>query len=227
MLCYQDGKALCPAYWRRSLGHHCRAVRRRPCHHAPRQGRCLFTAVWDTKEVWPLCNRARETFAPLAKHSGAGVRLRYRNGVSPFWNLTLVPIGLVGTFFLAVRDFILPRHFRLVPERSECNASSMSLFERLLVPGSTELPECRCGHEMQLARTEELSDQTDAQIRVAESISLRGSGWSCCHPQRGQTADGLWQNLSGAKTARIIHCPRYFRQRRLWRLSRPAVSPLR
>ncbi len=42
----------------------------------------------------------------------------------------------------------------------------MSLFERLLVPGSTELPECRCGHEMQLVRTEELRDQTDAQIRI-------------------------------------------------------------
>ena len=49
---------------------------------------------------------------------------------------------------------------------AECNASSMSLFERLLVPGSTELPECRCGHAMQLARTEELGEQTDAQIRV-------------------------------------------------------------
>ena len=48
-------------------------------------------------------------------------------------------------------------------QRSE---SSMSLFERLLAPGSTELPECRCGHSMHLARTEELGDQTDAQIRV-------------------------------------------------------------
>ena len=42
----------------------------------------------------------------------------------------------------------------------------MSAIERLLVPGSTELPECRCGKEMQLTRIEELPDRTDAQIRI-------------------------------------------------------------
>ena len=41
-----------------------------------------------------------------------------------------------------------------------------SSYERLLAPGSTELPECRCGKEMQLTRIEELPDRTDAQIRI-------------------------------------------------------------
>jgi hypothetical protein len=29
----------------------------------------------------------------------------------------------------------------------------MSKFERLLVPGSTELPECRCGSEMEVIKS--------------------------------------------------------------------------
>lgn len=47
----------------------------------------------------------------------------------------------------------------------------MSLIERLLVPGSTELRECRCGKEMQLARVEELSDRT--QIRFYNCTACR------------------------------------------------------
>jgi hypothetical protein len=42
----------------------------------------------------------------------------------------------------------------------------MSSYERLLIPGSTEGPECRCGEEMKVARTERLPNQTDAQIRI-------------------------------------------------------------
>jgi hypothetical protein len=42
----------------------------------------------------------------------------------------------------------------------------MSSFERLLVPGSTELPECRCGEEMKVARYERLPDQIDTHIRI-------------------------------------------------------------
>ena len=42
----------------------------------------------------------------------------------------------------------------------------MSSYERLLVPDSTELPECRCGKEMKLVRVDELPDRTDAQIRI-------------------------------------------------------------
>jgi hypothetical protein len=39
-------------------------------------------------------------------------------------------------------------------------------FERLLVPGCTELPQCRCGKEMQITRTQRLSEKSDTHIRV-------------------------------------------------------------
>jgi hypothetical protein len=42
----------------------------------------------------------------------------------------------------------------------------MSAFERLLVPGCTELPDCRCGKEMHIASTERLPERSDAHIRV-------------------------------------------------------------
>ena len=42
----------------------------------------------------------------------------------------------------------------------------MSIFERLLVPGCTELPECRCGKEMHVASIDPLPQQSDAHIRV-------------------------------------------------------------
>ena len=42
----------------------------------------------------------------------------------------------------------------------------MSAFERLLVPGCTELPECRCGKEMQIASIDPLPERSDAHIRV-------------------------------------------------------------
>jgi hypothetical protein len=42
----------------------------------------------------------------------------------------------------------------------------MSLIERLLVPGCTEMPDCRCGEEMKIARVETLSEGRDAHIRI-------------------------------------------------------------
>jgi hypothetical protein len=42
----------------------------------------------------------------------------------------------------------------------------MSAFERLLEPGCTELPACRCGTEMQIARIDRLPEGSDAHIRV-------------------------------------------------------------
>ena len=39
-------------------------------------------------------------------------------------------------------------------------------FERLLVPGCTDLPACRCGKEMQIVRTSSLPESTEAHIRV-------------------------------------------------------------
>jgi hypothetical protein len=41
----------------------------------------------------------------------------------------------------------------------------MSKIERLLVPGATELPDCRCGREMALASTEQ-THPNDAEIRI-------------------------------------------------------------
>jgi hypothetical protein len=42
----------------------------------------------------------------------------------------------------------------------------MSAFKRLLVPGSTERPTCRCGEVMEVASIEQLSEGSDAAIRV-------------------------------------------------------------
>ncbi len=42
----------------------------------------------------------------------------------------------------------------------------MSIFERLLVPGCTELPECRRGKEMYIAGIDRFPQNSDAHIRV-------------------------------------------------------------
>ena len=42
----------------------------------------------------------------------------------------------------------------------------MSTLERLLVPGCTELPACRCGEEMQLTSIDPLPDTADVHRRV-------------------------------------------------------------
>ena len=41
----------------------------------------------------------------------------------------------------------------------------MSVFERLLEPDSTELPDCRCGKEMAIDQIEIIPD-SDARIRI-------------------------------------------------------------
>ena len=42
----------------------------------------------------------------------------------------------------------------------------MSAFERLLEPGCTESPVCRCGREMEVASIERLPEGADADVRV-------------------------------------------------------------
>ena len=42
----------------------------------------------------------------------------------------------------------------------------MSKFERLLLPNSTEMPDCQCGVEMRHARSEQKS--SDTEVRVYE-----------------------------------------------------------
>jgi hypothetical protein len=44
----------------------------------------------------------------------------------------------------------------------------MSGFELLLKPGCTKLPECRCGHEMEIAQIELFLEGQDADVRFYE-----------------------------------------------------------
>jgi hypothetical protein len=47
----------------------------------------------------------------------------------------------------------------------------MSTIERLLVPGSTELPRCQCGDEMRIASLDPIPKKDDAQIRIYKCAS--------------------------------------------------------
>ena len=51
--------------------------------------------------------------------------------------------------------------------------SKMSGFERLLEPGCTERPACRCGKEMEVARIKLLPEATDADVRVYHCAACR------------------------------------------------------
>jgi hypothetical protein len=42
----------------------------------------------------------------------------------------------------------------------------MSVFDRLLEPGCTELPDCRCGQQMRITGSDALLDQSGAHIRI-------------------------------------------------------------
>jgi hypothetical protein len=44
----------------------------------------------------------------------------------------------------------------------------MSKFERLLMPGSTEMPECQCGAEMHLARSNRSGEMPGTEVRIYE-----------------------------------------------------------
>ena len=47
----------------------------------------------------------------------------------------------------------------------------MSTFERLLEPGCTEVPACRCGADMEIARIERLPQGCDADVRVYRCVA--------------------------------------------------------
>ena len=49
----------------------------------------------------------------------------------------------------------------------------MSVFERVLEAGSTEMPVCRCGGEMHIASTKVLQDRDDACIRIYRCASCQ------------------------------------------------------
>jgi hypothetical protein len=69
----------------------------------------------------------------------------------------------------------------------------MSAFERLLVPGCTELPACRCGKEMQIASLDHLPGRSDAYVRV----------YNCpaCHHERRLT---VWATDPAAQRPRRL-----------------------
>ena len=50
---------------------------------------------------------------------------------------------------------------------------TMSVFERLLLPGAQELPDCRCGTEMTLAGNEPIDAAEDVEIRVYKCPACR------------------------------------------------------
>ena len=82
----------------------------------------------------------------------------------------------------------------------------MSLYERLLVPGSTELPECRCGEDMKAAGVDDLPDQSDTQIRIYKCPA--------CHHEMRLT---VWADDQLARVALNIS-PRHntLKSRSLW-----------
>jgi hypothetical protein len=60
--------------------------------------------------------------------------------------------------------------------------SGVSIYERLLEPGCTELPDCRCGKLMDIAGFEATPDRADSHIRIyrceACTYELRLTIWS-------------------------------------------------
>jgi hypothetical protein len=59
----------------------------------------------------------------------------------------------------------------------------MSAFERLRVPGFSELPVCRCGEDMHTASINPVPQRTDTHIRVYN--------FSTCHHEMGLTVWGV------------------------------------
>jgi hypothetical protein len=64
---------------------------------------------------------------------------------------------------------------------SDGDGGIMSKFERLLEAGSTELPDCRCGAEMNLFTIVGLASGDDTEIRIFRcpncSHELRLTAW--------------------------------------------------
>jgi hypothetical protein len=62
----------------------------------------------------------------------------------------------------------------------------MSVFERLLAPGCTELPACRCGEDMQLVSIDPLPDTADVHLRVYKCAAcdheMRLTVWADAEP---------------------------------------------
>jgi hypothetical protein len=74
----------------------------------------------------------------------------------------------------------------------------MSDFERLLARDCIELPACRCGREMHVARTHSLSETSKAHIRIYEC--------SACHHELRLTIWGIDPSQSAERSQTNSGC---------------------
>ena len=86
----------------------------------------------------------------------------------------------------------------------------MSTIERLLVPGSTELPQCHCGDEMRLASLDPVTDEDWGGIEDAygRSISLEVRAEFVVVTNgfvRGASAENTGSMEDALTRARLLH----------------------
>jgi hypothetical protein len=76
----------------------------------------------------------------------------------------------------------------------------MSAIERLLVPGSTDLPACHCGDEMRIASRDPVPEKGDAVIRIYRCPSctreMRLTVWASTPRSEGDEAEGATPGFS-------------------------------
>ena len=70
----------------------------------------------------------------------------------------------------------------------------MSAIERLLVPGSTDLPACHCGDDMRIASQDQAPKKGDAVIRIYKCPSctreMRLTVWASTSGSERDEAEG-------------------------------------
>ena len=65
----------------------------------------------------------------------------------------------------------------------------MTALENLLVPGSTELPDCRCGVEMHLFKVKPCGDREIRMFRCDDCHhEFQLMVWSTAEPEQGESA---------------------------------------
>jgi hypothetical protein len=77
----------------------------------------------------------------------------------------------------------------------EIRSNIVSKLDRVLVPGSADLPDCQCGAEMHLAKSKLCENSRDAEIRIYQCPA-------CAHELRlmvwTERPDLTWPLVSGA-----------------------------
>jgi hypothetical protein len=76
----------------------------------------------------------------------------------------------------------------------------MSIIERLLVPGSTELPGCHCGDHMRIVSHDPIPENGDAVIRIYKCTScareMRLTVWASSLMSERDEAEGATPGFS-------------------------------